>query len=287
LNVQSHFLRAIFLRALASSACAALIILVAGCGGNAFRASSMSSTSTTVAPPPSAPAPAPASGGSTAPTVQFTGIQNLNNWQWCSKDLPSGAVCASGRGNAVSWIAQHQTAPALDGSSAQFYIGGSTPYSNALWWRSLGPNSKPTRFQYDLWFYVDKGPVVQALEFDVNQSFGGTRYVFGTECNVKGTHVWDVWDGTKNVWRPSSAACPEFKSKTWNHLVWNFERTPDHKVHYVDVNLNGNDMKVDMYLPSQPHYQGKDDVNVAFQMDGNYRQEPYNSWLDKVTLSGW
>jgi hypothetical protein len=29
------------------------------------------------------------------------------------------------------------------------------------------------------------------------------------------------------------------------------------------------------------------ELNVAFQMDGNYAQTPYSVWLDKVTLSYW
>jgi hypothetical protein len=287
LNVQSHKFHAIFLRLQVLLASAALIIFLAGCGGNAFKSASMAPTGqTTTTPPPPAPSPAPAGGASTQPSVQFTDIQNMSNWQWCSKDL-NGAVCASGRGNAVSWQAQHQTQPSLSGSSAEFYIGGSTGYSNALWWRSLGPSSQPTHFTYDLWFYVDKGPVVQALEFDVNQTVSGTRYVFGTECNIKGTHAWDVWDGTRNVWVRSPAPCTPFQSKSWNHLVWNFERTKDGEVHYMNVAVNGNQVNVNMYLAPQLHYGGQDDVNVAFQMDGDYRQDAYHSWLDKVTLRGW
>jgi hypothetical protein len=29
------------------------------------------------------------------------------------------------------------------------------------------------------------------------------------------------------------------------------------------------------------------ELNIAFQMDGNYAQTPYKVWLDKATLKAW
>jgi hypothetical protein len=30
-----------------------------------------------------------------------------------------------------------------------------------------------------------------------------------------------------------------------------------------------------------------EEIDVAFQMDGNYEQEPYNVWLDEVKLTAY
>jgi hypothetical protein len=38
-------------------------------------------------------------------------------------------------------------------------------------------------FIFDLWFYIDDGNAPQALEFDVNRAFGGTRWTWGSECD--------------------------------------------------------------------------------------------------------
>jgi hypothetical protein len=42
-------------------------------------------------------------------------------------------------------------------------------------------------------------------------------------------------------------------------------------------------IKVDVYFTAQPKWY-QEEIDIAFQMDGNYKQEPYNVWLDKVNL---
>jgi hypothetical protein len=166
-----------------------------------------------------------------------------------------------------------------------FQISGPTKYSNALWWKQLGADSQPTHFVYDLSFYIDDASAPEALEFDVNQSFNGVRYTWGTECSYKYTGHWDIWNPGTEAWVTSKAACPQVSSKAWHRLVWQFERV-NNQVHYISVTLDNNVMPIDAYFPLQPNYVG-DGVNVAFQMDGDYRQNPYNVWLDNVTLSSW
>lgn len=211
-------------------------------------------------------------------------IEDLTGWQWCSK-LLNGSVCAAGVGEAVSWMAPHQTSPSLDGSSSQFFLGGATGYSNALWWKSLGAHDTFSHFQYDFWVYVANPTLPESLEFDVNQSFGGHRWIFGTQCDFKSSGKWDLWDARSGKWQPSAVPCHQFPANTWTHVVWNFERVGT-QVHYVSLQLNGVTIPVNVYWNYQASYGGQD-VNVAFQMDGDFRQDPYHVWLDKVTLSGW
>jgi hypothetical protein len=40
---------------------------------------------------------------------------------------------------------------------------------------------------------------------------------------------------------------------------------------------------VDTYYTAQPNWY-REEIDIAFQMDGNYKQEPFNVWLDKVNL---
>lgn len=211
-------------------------------------------------------------------------IEDLPGWQWCSQ-LLNGSVCAAGLGGAISWMAPFQTTPSLDGSSAGFFIGGSTGYSNALWWKSIGGGSKVSHFQYDFWVYVSDPTLPQSLEFDMNQSFGGHRWVFGTQCDFKDSGKWDLWDSTSNKWQPSAVPCHQFAAKAWTHVVWTFERVGT-QVHYVSLQLNGVTIPVNMYWGYQASYPDQD-INMAFQMDGDFRQDPYNVWLDKVTVRAW
>jgi hypothetical protein len=199
-------------------------------------------------------------------------IEDMPGWQWCSAETSNHHPCASGLGNAVSWKADNQTEPSRDGSSAQFHIAGPKGYSNALWWETLNPDPALTHFNYDLWFYVDHPEVSQALEFDVNQSFNGTRYTWGSECNFKGTGKWDVWDPQAGKWVPSQVDCPEFSANAWHHLLWQLERV-NGQVHYISLTVDNQVFPVN--------------IDVAFQMDGDANQTPYNVWLDQVTLTQW
>lgn len=178
-----------------------------------------------------------------------------------------------------------QQTPSLSGESAKFKIGGPTHYSNALWWRSLSPNGTPKHFVYDLYFYMSDPGVPEALEFDVNQSMNGTRYIWGSECSYRDTGHWDIWNDETGRWDTTSAPCQVVSANEWHHLTWQIERV-NGQVHYISVTLDGNVSTLDKYYSPQHHYNGSG-LNVAFQMDGDYRQDPYAVWLDNVSLSAW
>jgi hypothetical protein len=216
--------------------------------------------------------------------VTNAAVQTLSGWQWCTAKL-NGKPCASGLGNATSSMTPDQQDPSMSGKSSQFKLGGHTQYSNALWWKSFGPNSKPTHFVYDLYFYMDDPNLPEALEFDINQSLNGVRYTWGTECSYRDTGHWDIWDPENEVWKTTDVPCPVVSAHTWHHLTWQGERV-NGQVHYISVTLDGNVSTVDKYYNPQANYHGED-VNIAFQMDGDYRQDPYSVWLDNVSLSSW
>jgi hypothetical protein len=85
------------------------------------------------------------------------------------------------------------------------------------------------------------------------------------------------------VWVPIPVPCTHFPSKTWIHLVWNFERVGN-QVHYINLSVADNIYNVDVYYNAQPNWY-QEGINIQFQMDGNYEQEPYNVWLDEVNLN--
>ena len=214
-------------------------------------------------------------------------IQSKGGWESCTAAFANGYPCASGRGKADAWMAQNQKTPSLSGSSSEFHIGGATPYSNNLWWKQLGPNNNVAHFSYDFWVYTANPDRPEAMEFDVNQTFNGTRWVFGTECNFAGTGKWDVWDGSGQwgKWVPSSVSCPRLQPNTWTHFVWQFERVGQ-QVHYISVTVNGTEHPVNMYQAAEENDHAYE-INAAVQLDGNYRQAPYELYVDNLTLTYW
>ncbi len=250
----------------------ALLLSLIACGGGSKQV-----TSVPVQDPNVPPANATVIGA----------IQNQPGWSDCSATIGNNFTCASGLGQAVAWMAQNQTTPSVSGASAEFHLGGPVGYSNNLWWKELDANQTATHFAYDFWILTPDPFLPQALEFDVNQSFGGTRWVFGTECNLDGNGRWDVWDASppNGHWVPSNLGCPRLAPNTWAHFVWHFERVAD-KVHYVKLTVNGTDYSVDMYQQSQANWP-QNQLNVAVQLDGDATQQPYSVFVDKLTLTYW
>ena len=133
-------------------------------------------------------------------------IQNLPGWQSCSAALANGFTCAAGLGTAASKLIQGQSSPSLDGSAAQFTIGGTHPYSNELYWYPVGGGSSVERV--------------------------------------------------------------------------------GNQVHYMTLSVGDQDYTVDIYYTAQPNWY-QEEIDIAFQLDGNYKQQPYNVWLDEVTLNAY
>lgn len=217
----------------------------------------------------------------------MNGIQNLPNWEPCSAQFPpghprAGQICAAGLGDAFSTMTENQMTPSMSGSSAKMALtGGTHAYSNELYTKFLGGGMNVSKFTYDLYFMIDQPDRAQALEFDVNQAFNNQRWVYGTECNFKGDGVWDVWDAVSG-WTATKVPCKAFPANQWIHLVWQFERVGT-QVHYISVTIDGQAYPVDQYQHNESVWP-MESIDVAFQMDGDYAQEPYNVWLDNVTL---
>jgi hypothetical protein len=125
----------------------------------------------------------------------------------------------------------------------------------------------------------------EALEFDINQSMSGSRWTWGTECSYRNTGYWDIWNSETLKWETTDVPCPVVSGNEWHHLTWTVERV-NGQAHYISVELDGKVTNVDKYYNPQSNYPGAG-VNVAFQMDGDYRQDPYSVWLDNVSLSSW
>lgn len=242
-------------------------------GGIFKTAETITVTGTSSTPStPSTPAPSGA--------IVKGAIQKMTGWASCT-------TCAGINGagpSATFGYKQFVTSPTLSGGSMQFSIGGSTPYSDALWWKQLGGNNAITHFQYDLDFYITSPQDAQALEFDVNQSNNSKKFIFGTQCNIKGGAVWDVWDTAGHTWRHTSVGCTAPAAYKWHHLTWEFYRDGS-TAHFVAVTLDG----VKHYVNASYGVQasGVSEINVAFQMDGDNAQHAYSTWLDNVTLRYW
>jgi len=225
---------------------------------------------------------APATSG-----ITFNDVEQMSGWGSC--DACAGA---GGTGPAAPHsLTQGVASPSTDGKSAQFWIGGTTAYSNVLWWKQLvsetqaSTNRSLHHFVYDSYFYVTNTHAAQSLEWDVNQFIDGKSLIFGSQCSYRSAGTWDIWDNVNSRWVSVGIACPPLQAYTWNHVVVEFERTSTNQLHYISVSMNGIKHYLDRYYaPKSTTWSG---ITVNYQMDGNYQQEDYSTWLDKLTLKAW
>jgi hypothetical protein len=195
--------------------------------------------------------------------------------------------CAGGKNHAdIYWMAQFQTRPARDGDSMQFYVSASKPNSNVLFWDKLGAHNSASQFTWDFWIYLDEASLsAQALEYDLFQYVSGIDYMFGTQCTY-GSGYWDVWDMASRSWVPTQVKCNRFTPKVWHHIIWQFHRTSDTRMHYDSVTLDGV-----VYAVHQVQRSGRlpkgwwQDLGVQWQMDTAGSPLTFNEWVDNVKLT--
>ncbi len=206
-------------------------------------------------------------------------IEKMSGWQSCS-------VCAGAGGNGATiphTMTQGVSSPSMGGKSTHYWVGGTHSFGAALWWKQLGADSSAHNFVYDVYFYLKNPGASQALEFDVNQSVGGKKFIFGTQCNIA-AHTYDVYSVATH-WVHTGIACSTPTAYKWNHLSLQFQRTSGNQVKFVSVAINGATHYINRTY--SPKASGVQELNVAFQMDGNRSMTDYDTWLENVSLKYW
>lgn len=251
----------------------------------------------------------------------ISSIQALPGWQSCSAYFPAGTqragqLCAAGNSEVPSSSMTQGVSPSMDGKSAHFTMSapGGSPnstygYSNYLYFNPIAGGNGVSNFIYDLYFWIDNPNAPQALEFDVNQGFDDTtvtpatssvgvgnpeRFVWGSECNFNGDTPpgqWDIWDDAIGYWEPTGIPCHAnmFPANTWNHITWNLHRMGN-QVYYDTLTINGTAYQVSDYTTNYYNNQlgwTLEEIDTAFQMDLDSNADPYNVWLDQVSLTAY
>ena len=223
----------------------------------------------------------------------LSNIQASGGWKGWGELAPAYEIC-SDCSPKVTW------AMTQSGGSTKFDIGGTVPYSDVLWTNPvigqgstqglpdnshvMLPNIK--NFTYDTWFFSSNLPAAQVLEFDVSVYFSGMSLILGNQCRIAGGHEWDIWDNVNNKWVKTGVACNPVNN-AWNHVVIQMQRTWDNQIFYQSITLNGVTSPINKYYGKNSAPSGWYGITLNFQMDGNYKQEPYSVYLDKLNFTYW
>jgi hypothetical protein len=89
------------------------------------------------------------------------------------------------------------------------------------------------------------------------------------------------------AWVPTGIPCQasQFQANTWNHLTWNLNQMGDY-VFYDTLTANGLSNSVNTSYLNQSGWT-LEEIDTAFQMDLDSNADPYNVWLDEVTLTAY
>jgi len=239
--------------------------------------------------------------GSVGHSATFANLHQQSGWTGYALLPPLYNICPScvPAGPQTTWgMTPGVSSPAMSGNSARMDVGGQTVYSDVLWNNhlvgdfssqglpdtdhSIIPNVH--NFTYDVYFYATDISFSQALEFDINQFVNGQSFIWGHECRIAGGNEWDIWDNLGQKWHPTGIPCNPVNN-SWNHLVIQAQRTSDNHLLFQSISLNGQTATLNYYeSPTPTTWYG---ITINYQQDGNYKQQLYSIWLDKVMFTYW
>jgi hypothetical protein len=211
--------------------------------------------------------------------------------------ITSCTTCAGAGGSGPSatyWMKQGVSSPSMDGKSTQFFLGGSTPYSDAMWTKKVSSSANYHHFVFDTYYYVQNSAAVQGLEFNITNYSNQKGYTFGFTCSAKSGGVWKISvpnDSTSTMsqmhWESTGISCPAPKAYTWNHVQFEGTRTSTNKVLMVSITINGSKhyLNKTMYARSCPS--GWSGVTTHIQLNGDSKQDDYSLWADKWNVKLW
>ncbi|MGE5110222.1 MAG: hypothetical protein ACM3JB_05140 [Acidobacteriaceae bacterium] len=208
----------------------------------------------------------------------FSNIEAMSGWHACSE-------CANAGGGATYSMTQGISSPSLNGKSTKFNLGGTTPWSHALFYRNMSTNSTATNFVYSVYYYYKTPSASSGMEFSVSQRKGYQWYRWDTQCSYLNGN-WRLWDNKNVKWVDTSIPCKRPSPYTWTHVTFEGKRS-NGKVVFVAITINGTKYYLNKSYYPKPMSTSSSRVIVHYQLNGNKYQTDYSTWGNKFSLKYW
>jgi hypothetical protein len=192
-----------------------------------------------------------------------------------------------------TWSKMNVGSPSMDGSSLKLSITGGSPYSNVHFYRNFN-HSNISCIKFELWFYfsnttwnnVGDASKIQAIEFSCSIFARPYRYEWALQwenvgdgtANQGNPPTWRIWNGS--VWFPLDIKA-DLEPETWHHLRL-IRMIEDERVYYLGFIIDG--AYFHLGITCNPTIATANKIAIAIQLDGNYKQDTYEVYLDMVTL---
>jgi hypothetical protein len=210
-------------------------------------------------------------------------IEEQTDWQTCGNCGNTGASGATASYNMTRGI----TSPTLDGSSSQFWIGGSYAFKNAYWY--IGHSGSPStpvnylKYEFDIYVPGQYVSAPQAIEFECQQKANGYVYNFAWQADYA-RGQWRIFDYITRAWEPTKVPLKKFSGDTWHHVIAEYHAQGSNVVHDA-LTIDGVRYSVGIshgakYVGGTSHY-----LTNAFQLDLNGSATPFKVYVDGMKVS--
>jgi hypothetical protein len=274
----------------AAQTCSAIVafsLLLASCGGSGAS----STTSASSQPATNAtPTPTPGTGPSPSPTPTPTGNATVINkveespWLTCGNCGNTGATGATAAYFDTLGIAT----PSEDGSSTQFSIAATVPYTNGYFYQKHTPvNTQIGALTYEFDIYIPAGSenLPQGIEFECQQILNGWVYNFSWQA-LYPTNQWRIFDYGLKRWDATGIAFTRFTPGTWHHIVAEYHNdTVAHTVLHDALTVDGVRMPVN--ITHNAFFSGavNNQFTNAVQLDSNSTAAAYSVFIDQMKIT--
>src|SRR5262249_23225634 len=236
--------------------------------------------------PGASPSPTPAATPTPVPSAGTTVLDNVEdtrNWLTCGNCGNDGATGPT----AGSSFTPGVQSPAEDGSSTQFSISASVPYSNAYFYQEHTPVSgqiNAITYEFDIYIPQGKETAPQGIEFECQQILDGWVYNFGWQA-LYGQNIWRIFDYGLKRWDATTIPFNPFTPGSWHHILAEYHNdVTTHTVYHDALTVDGTRFPVNITHKAF-FANGRDKFTNAVQLDSNNMAVPYSVYVDKMRIT--
>jgi hypothetical protein len=264
----------------------ALSLMLTSCGGSGSSSTSASSASSSNPSPTPTPGTVPSPSPTPTPTSNATVLNRVEESPWltCGNCGNTGATGATAAYFDTLGIA----APSEDGSSTQFSIAASVPYTNGYFYQSHTPVTRQINaltYEFDIYIPAGSENLPQGIEFECQQILNGWVYNFSWQALYPGNQ-WRIFDYGLKRWDATGIALTRFTPGSWHHIVSEYHNdTVAHTVLHDALTVDGVRMPVNIMHNAFFSGAVNNQFTNAVQLDSNSTAAAYGVFIDQMKIT--